>query len=99
MHIHFCIPAHAHILLYVGDSLTDVKGDVQFDCDWYSEFGMVQWYKDGVMLNDTTRIVGTSANFVSVSDIAGSDFGVYQCYVDDFLSKAAVLTGMFRVQH
>lgn len=87
----------AHTRNTVGDSLTDVKGEVQFDCYWYSEVpSLLQWYKDNVMLNDTTRITGTSTNLLSVSNIAGSDFGVYQCYVEDVLSKAALLTGEFR---
>lgn len=77
-----------------------MKGEVQFDCYWYLEFefpGIVQWYKADVMLNDTTRIAGTSTNFLSVSGITGSDYGVYQCYVEDFLSRAVVLTGVFKI--
>ena len=77
-----------------------MKGKVLFDCFWYLEVAssIIQWYKDDVMLNDTTNIAGTSTNFLSVSDIAGSDFGLYQCYVEDFLSKAVVLTGVLRTQ-
>ena len=55
-----------------------MKGKVLFDCFWYLEeaSSIIQWYKDDVVLNDTTRIAGTSTNFLSVSDIAGSDFGL-----------------------
>ena len=77
-----------------------MKEEVQFDCYWYLEFefpGVVQWYKADVMLNDTTRIAGTSTNFLSVSGITGSDYGVYQCYVEDFLSRVVVLTGVFKI--
>lgn len=77
-----------------------MKGEALFDCFWYLEVAstIIQWYKDDVMLNDATHIAGTSTNFLSVSDIAGSDFGLYQCYVEDFLSKAVVLTGVLRTQ-
>ena len=77
-----------------------MKGKVLFDCFWYLEVAssIIQWYKDDVVLNDTTHIAGTSTNFLSVSDIAGFDFGLYQCYVEDFLSKAVVLTGVLRTQ-
>ena len=75
-----------------------MRSEIQFDCYQYSGVtAFLQWYKDDVMLNDTTRITGTSTNLLSISSITGSDFGVYQCYVEDFYSRAALLTGAFKI--
>lgn len=80
-----------------GDSFTNLKGEIQLDCYRYSgATNLLQWYKDDVILNDTARITGTSANHLLVTNITGSDYGVYQCYVEDFYSKATLLAGVFR---
>ena len=82
----------------VGDSIiTNLQGEIQLDCYRYSRTtSSLQWYKDGSMLNDTTRITGTSTNRLSITNVIDSDFGVYQCYVEDFYSRATPLTGMFK---
>ena len=82
-----------------GDSFTNVTGEIQLDCYQYSRpTCSPQWYKDGIMLRDTTRITGTSTSRLSITNVIGSDFGVYQCYVGDFYSRASALAGVFHIR-
>lgn len=43
--------------------------------------GTVGWAKDGVPINDTTRVVGTKTACLTLHNVTSADNGTYQMYV------------------
>ena len=97
---HFYSPSTVGVVLVQqpSDQLVDAGDVVDFTCTSSGSDPLsYQWWKDGSILSESSRVRGSNSPTLTISPVGSADFGNYSCRVtnpvNSVLSEFAVLTG------